>query len=199
MTTAIDLYALIDRLKRGGSLAAGELAEVKRRLHAPRVEELAQLARVLSLGAPPTRENVQLLEPWLDLSTDEWPLHGIIVSLCHDWKLTKNYLKSLLSIAKFENWESHESAVTWALSALGDYLSAETDLNVLSHIFEQINEASVSIRGDSSAKIQRFQNSAWYPIDRWQRGAIAIHPRSTFDASSPELKRAVERYRKLLQ
>ena len=194
-----DLSALVNRLKRGGRLTSDELALIKLRLATPEEGELSQLSRILSLGAPPTRENIQLLEPWLKLTTTDWGLHGIIVSLCHDWKLTKDYLQPLLEIARLENWETHETAILWALSALGEYLNSNDDLYVLGHLFGQIEKVSTAINQSSTTSLCQYRNALWYPLDRWQRGVEAIDPRMPFDASSTSFIEAKNRYRDLLQ
>lgn len=52
-------------------------------------DDLYNLARALALGAPPSEENVKLLDRLLDIGTEEWGLSGIIYALCRDWGTTE--------------------------------------------------------------------------------------------------------------
>ena len=194
-----DLTRIVDRLKSGGQLTPNELSEIRERLKNPDTNELSQLARALSLGTPPSEESIKLLEPFLSVETDDWALHGVIVSLCHDWQLASRYVSQLTSIAQVINWDAHQSAVIWAFSAFADYLEVYTDLVVLNHIFRQIGLANEWLGRTQDLTYKTFGDAAWYPIDRWQRGKKAIFPRTELDTDSEMYQAAERRYLALVE
>ena len=195
----LDLPAIVTRLKNGGKLRRDELETVKRRIaNAPSDDDaLYHLARCLGLGAPPSNENVRLLEPLFSMSTEEWGLHGVIIALCIDWGLTRNYIGKLLEISGPRVWESHQSATISALSALGKYLQDRDDREVAAALLQYLEATSSSEAHLESAGLREYRNSVWHALDEWMRGRQAQIEPTNFDPDSEAFREVMDRSRML--
>jgi hypothetical protein len=192
----LDPVAIVARLKEGGQLRRGELEGVKRRIAdaSPRDEDVYYLARVLGLGAEPSKENVKLLEALFSLSTDEWGLHGVVNALCSDWGLSRNYIGKLIEMSGPSVWESHQSATIAALSSLGTYLQCEDDRCAVAALLEYIDAASQTPTVRESASLREYRNAVWHALDQWMRGREAQVDPTRFDPGSQIFRDAKERF-----
>lgn len=195
MEEAIDLSAIIQRLKSGGKALPGELAIVRRRLlHAGPHEDIYQLARVLALGANPSSDDIGILEPWLSLDTDDWNLKGVINALCIDWSLAPTYIEQLIKFSGPESWKSHQAACIAALSAIGLYLQTHDDRQAVGALFD-ILASMPELEVGRTAQIQEhYEQLIWQALDQWMRGREATIQPSQYGRGSPLVAAAWERY-----
>lgn len=195
----LDLPELVERLKHGGILGAGELAVLKNKIvQADGADpELYYLARAFALGTRPSAENIPLLERFLEQATDEWGLHGVVYALCIDWKLAKRYLTKLLELASLQSWETSQSAATVAIGAIGIHLQNENDLATARNLLGKIESASEEVERTGSVSIRAYRDALWRSLDQWLRGSEAIVHPSDYDDDSMAIREVRARLHRL--